>query len=350
MKRTYNIMLLISILAFAIIASASTAKIASAQGYPGPYYTVESSTNSSEIIMGPSPAVGQTFVATIKLHNVTNTNVPTGVSGIEVHLTWNNTLIEPVSFVNKIGLSGGVLTGPSILYGINPGFLDAAGNVISASPYTNATHFEVAGASTSGGWWGDGAEVAEITFKVDLQPVPFGTCPLALDFSDLADTNAASVAHDQVNATYTILSPTSETVTFQGVNYAVSIVSDSIVTAPANLGFQNYTNDGASLTFNVSSPDGYCNVTVPNNFMWSIPVNNWTVTVDDAAPPSQIITGDSSNTYVWFNFTAGPHVIMLKSTNVVPEFEATGLVLSLMATTLVIAAAATSLRRRKFFS
>ena len=223
-----------------------------------------------------------------------------------------------------------------------------AGNAIAQAPYTSATHYEVAGASTSGGWWGDGAEVAEITFKVDLQPQPFGTCPLAIDFSDLSDAHAAAVTHDVVNANYTILttSTTSETVSFQGVTYPVSIVSDSVVAAPANMGFQNYTNDGASMTFNVTSSDGFCNVTIPNNFMWSIPISNWTITVDTAAPLSKIVTSDSSNTYVWFNFTAGSHVIMLSSTNVVPEFEATSLMLFLMATTLIITAAATGLRRR----
>jgi hypothetical protein len=350
MKRIDNILLLISILTLTVIASASTFRIASAQGHAGPYYTVESATNSSTIKMGPSSAVGQTFTVAIKLYNVTTSNVAAGVSGIEVHLTWNKTLIEPVSSVNKIGLSGGVLMGPSILYGINPGFYDDAGNAITSAPYTNATHFNVAAASTSGAWWGDGAEVAEVTFKVDLQPQPFGTCPLALDFSDLADMSAQSVAHDQVDATYTILttSTTSETVTFQNVTYPVSIASDSIITAPANLGFENQTGDGASLTFNVTSPDGFCNVTVPNNFMWSIPTNNWTITIDNSAPLSQMITYDSANAYIWFNWsTAGNHVIKLMSTNYVPEFATMSLMLFLMSTTLIVTAAATGLKRRK---
>ncbi|MGD0979067.1 MAG: hypothetical protein ABR962_08005 [Candidatus Bathyarchaeia archaeon] len=346
MKRIDNILLLISILTLTVIASASTLKTASAQGYAGPYYTVESATNSSTIVMGPTSAVGQTFTATIKLYNVTTSDVAIGVSGIEVHLTWNKTLIEPVSFVNKIGLSGGVLTGPSILYGISPGFYDDAGNVIATAPYTNATHFNVAAASTSGAWWGNGAELAEITFKVDLQPQPFGTCPLALDFSDLADMNAASIAHDQVNATYTILttSTTPETITFQGVTYPVSIASDSQITAPANMGFQNYTNDGASLTFNVTSLDGFCNVTVPQNFM----SGNWNITVDNLAPQSSQINYDSANSYLWFNWsTTGNHVIMLTSSNVVPEFAATSLMLFLVATTLIVTTAATGLKRRK---
>lgn len=347
MKRIDNILVLISILTLAVIASASTLKTVSAAGYAGPYYTVESATNSSTIVMGPAPAVGQTFTATIKLYNVTTSDVPAGIAGIEAHFSWNNTLIEPVSFVNDIGQPGGVLTG-NILYAINPGFFDEIGNSIATAPYTNATQFEVAAASTTGAWWGDGAEVAAITFKVDLQPQPFGTCPLAFSFTDLADMSGNSVAHDAANATYTILTPNPETITFQGATYQVSIVTDSQITAPANMGFQNYTDDSASMTFNVTSTDGFCNVTVPNNFMWSNPTTAWTITVDGSQPQSYSITSDSMNAYLWFNWTgAGNHVIMLTSTNSVPEFAATGLILLLMATTLIVTTAATVLRRRK---
>lgn len=344
MKRIYNIVLLTSILTLAVFASASTVKMASALGHPGPYYSVE----PSETIMGPSPAVGQTFTVTVKLYNVTTANAAAGISGVEIHLTWNNTLIEPVSFVNKIGLSDGVLMGPGILYGIQPGLYDSAGNAINAPPYTNATHYKVAAASTSGPWWGNGT-VAGITFRVELQPQPFATCPLALDFTDLADTNAQAVPHELENATYKILTTTttSETVTFQGVNYTVSIASDSIITAPPNLGFQNYTNGGGSINFNATGLDGFCNVTIPKNLMWDI----WTVTIDGSnlASPNVTTTSDTTKTYVWFNFTSGPHVVTLSSTKAIPEFAATSLTLFLMVTTLIVAAVATSLRKRKLY-
>jgi len=353
MKRIYIIMLLISILTLTVIASASTFKIASAQGYPGPYYSVENAADNSSIVnMGPSPSIGQNFTVAIRLYNVTTSNVPAGIAGVEVHLTWNNTLIEPLNYTNFCGLTGGVLMGPTILYGIQPGFYDSAGNPVATAPYTNATHYVVAAASSSGGWWGDGALVAEITFKVDLQPQPFGTCPLAIDDADLSDALAAEVAYSLVNATYTITttSITPETVSFQGVTYPVSIASDSVITAPANMGFQNYTNGSASLTFNVTSPDGFANVTIPNDFMYSNPTDNWTILVDNAAPQSYMVTYDSSNAYVWFNWSgAGNHVIQLLSTNVVPEFAATSLMLFLIATTLIAIAAATVLKRRKLY-
>lgn len=342
MKKTYNIVLLVSIITLAIVASASTVMKASALAHP--YYTV----TPSETIMGPSPSINQTFTVTIKLYNATHANVPAGITGVEVHLRWNKTLIEPVSFVDEVGKPGGVLAGQTILYGISPGFFNSSGIKIATQPYTNATEYAEAGASSTGPWWGDNGTVAEITFKVVSQPQPSATCPIEFDFTDLVDATPSEVSHGVVNATYTILSPVTETVTFEGVNYQVTISSDSVVTAPENLGFQNNTSGGAMLTFNVTS-GGYCNVTVPNNFMYSVPVENWTVTVDGSTltTPNKAITTDSTNTYIWFNFTSDSHVIALTSTKVVPEFATPSLILILMTTTLIVATVATSLRKRK---
>lgn len=342
MKRICNIILLISILTLAVIASATTMKTASALGHPGPYYTVE----LSQAKIGPSPAVGQTFTVTVKLYNATTTSVPTGIGGAEIKLTWNTTLIEPVSFIDKLGTSGGVLM-PSILEVVPAGFYDSADNQIGAAPYTNATNYHVSGAATTAAWWGDNATVAVITFKVDLQPQPFATCPIELPFTDLATFYPAlEVAHDVENATLPILTMNTapETVTYNGVNYSLSIASDSIITAPANLGFAN-----ASITFNVTSPADFCNVTLPKNFMWDGSLANWNITVDGLAvtSPSAVLTADSTNSYLWFNFTAGNHVITIQSPSAVPEFGTTSLILLLMGTTLIATAAATSLRRRK---
>jgi hypothetical protein len=347
MKRIHSIMLLISILAIAVFATALTLKTTSAQGFPGAYYTIENvADNTSSITMGPSPAVGQQFTVAIKLYNATTANVGVGVGGVEVHITWNNTLIEPVSFVDKLGKTGGVLTGPGIIDAIQPGFFDSGGNAIATAPYSNATFYEVAAASTTGPWWGDGAEIAEITFKVDLQPQPWGTCPIGFAFADLDDVNSAPVTHHEVNATYTITTTTttSETVTYNTVNYPVSIASDSIITAPTNLGFVNNTDGSGTITFNVTSPDGYFNATVPNDFMWG----TWTVQVDGAASQIPVVTTDSANAYVWFNWTgAGNHVILLRSSNAVPEFGSPILMLFLTATALIATATAISFKRRK---
>ena len=169
-----------------------------------PVYSVE----PQNITMGPQPVVGENFTVAVRLCNVTTANVPAGVEGVEIHLTWNNTLIEPVSFVNDIGVSGvGPLVGSGVLYGINPGFYDNAHHLIAAPPYTDATNFNVAAASGAGPWWGNGT-VVEITFQVIYQPnasQPAAACALSLAYTDLADTNAVIVAHGTQNGYYTVL-------------------------------------------------------------------------------------------------------------------------------------------------
>jgi hypothetical protein len=80
--------------------------------------------------------------------------------------------------------------------------------------------------------------------------------------------------------------------------------------------------------------------------MWG----KWNVTVDDIllASPNVAITNDTTgNSYVWFNFTAGDHAIVLISQYYVPEFATTSLMLFLMITTIIGTIAATSLRKRK---
>jgi hypothetical protein len=344
MKRIYSIMLLITFLTVAAIASVSTVKLASAQA--GPYYAVE----PSQVLMGPSLAIGQEFNVTLKLYNVTTQNVPAGVQGIEVHFTWNSTLIQPVSFVSDVGISGvGPLT-TGILYGISPGFLDSQGNPIASAPYTNATHYEVAGAATGLAWWGDNATIAVITFQVVSQPSPYAICPLACDFTDMTDANSATPVFSVQNAVYTITTEQTVpyTITFEGVDYSGTIDTDSNVTAPV------FDNNTSTFNFTVTSPvngtvPGFCNVTFPNNFMWSQPVQtNWTVTIDNN--PDAVVTTDSANAYVWFNFTAGTHEIVIYSTNSVPEFPVTGLLLLLMGTTLIGAAATTRLRKKPSYS
>jgi len=343
MKKDYNIMLLLSILTLAVIASASTMRTASAQTYPGPYYAVE----PSQTTMGPSPAIGQTFTVNVTLRNVTHTNVPAGIQGVEIHLTWNTTLIEPISSTSKVGATGGVLIGPSILYALSPGFYDNQDNMIATAPYTNATHFEVAAASTVGPWWGDGT-IAQITFQVDQQPLPSATCPLAFDYTALRDANAVATTHSRANATYTISGTAYETVTYNAVNYPVAIVSDSIITAPTSLGLNTTSK---SITFNVTSTGSYCNVTIPKTLLSStVDESNWTITVNGSAVtlPNEVITDNSTHAFLWFNFTAGNNVIVISATQVIPEFAATNLILFVMATTLIVTATAKTLRRRKF--
>lgn len=353
MKRIYNIMLMVSILTLSVIASASTLKIASATTHAGPYYTID----PLKTIIGPMPAVGHNFTVAVKLLNVTGDNAPPGVQGVEIHVTWNNSIIEPLSFESHVGNSvDGVLLGPSILAGISPGFYKTDTNAfpVTSPPYTNATFFNYAVASSSGPWWSNmttSGIIAFLTFKVDSQPLPYANT--TLDIQDqlpfLVDATGGSVAHDAEDGTLLITNTmtTNETVTFAGVgNYDLSIASDTTLNITAPPTFSN-TTGAPLLSFNVTSPDGFCNVTVPYNFMWG----TWTVKVDDtplASPNVAVTTDTTGNSYVWFNFTAGDHAIVLTSTQYVPEFATTSLMLFFMIITIVGTIAATNLRKRKF--
>lgn len=352
MKKLYMIMLLTSILAFAVFATASSFKTASAQNIAvDPYYSITPAVT-------PVTAVGDEFAVTLSLNNVTTDNVPAGIQGVEVHLAWNTSLIVPLNFTSYVGTSTGPLLSP-VIYGLNSGFYDINNTIILSAPYTNAATYNVAGASTGGSWWSANSTagtIAVLYFQVISAPTPpFTVCPLTWNFTDLVDSLAAEVTHVDVNATVLMKATSTFTgsINFVGIDWPISIASDSNVTLTTNLGFQNISNDGASFMFNVenyTSDDvyGWCNVTVPNNFMWSVPTNNWTVLVDSASPSSMQFASDSNNWYIWFNFSSGIHTVTLDSTNVVPEFPVPSLLMILMAATLIGAGVATNLRKRKF--
>jgi hypothetical protein len=349
MKRIYNIILMVSILALSVIASASTLKIASAKTHSGPYFTID----PLKTTIGPMPAVGQNFTVAVKLLNVTSDNAPIGISGIEIHVTWNHTLIEPLSFESHVGNSvDGVLLGPSILPGISPGWYldDTNAHPIISAPYTNATFFNYAAASSSGPWWSNmttSGIIVYLTFKVDQQPMPYANSTIHLEDSlaYLVDAASGQVPHSADDGTLLVTNPltTDETVIFAGVgNFTVSITSDTTLNITAPPTFSN-TTGVPLLRFNVTSPDGFCNVTIPYNFM----SGNFSVTVDGNTMTPTVLSGSVAS-YVWFNFTAGDHAIVITSQYYIPEFATTSLLLFLMITTMVGTIVATSLRKRKF--
>lgn len=142
------------------------------------------------IIKDSTITPGTLFTVTVKLYNATADIVPNGLQGVEIHLTWDNSLIEPVSFVNMIGQSGGVLN-PTVLYGLDPGFYDELGNKLTSPPYTNAKYYKVAGASTGNPWYGSTGTIATITFKA----IAVGKCAISFKFTDLVDSLIVSIDH-----------------------------------------------------------------------------------------------------------------------------------------------------------
>jgi len=184
------------------IASISMIRLTVAQNHPGPYFRVEPAT----VTMGPSPSVNQTFTVAVKLYNVTTDNAPNGIAGLDIVFKWNTTLLEPLSFVDKIGALDGVLIAP-VLYGKGAGFYNETDQKIMQPPYTNATYYRVAAATTEADWWGNGT-VMEITFNVTYQPhepEPFANCILLIAFTDLYDVAINPVAHEKEDGFYEVL-------------------------------------------------------------------------------------------------------------------------------------------------
>jgi hypothetical protein len=185
------------------ITSISMIRLTVAENHAGPYFKVEPAT----VTMGPSPCINQTFTVAVKLYNVTTDNAPNGIAGLEIIFKWNTTLIEPLSFVNKIGALDGVLVSP-VLYGKDAGFYDETEQKITNPPYTNATSYRVAAATTVADWWGNGT-VMEITFNVTYQPhepEQSASCTLLIAFTDLYDVSINPVAHEKEDGYYEVLS------------------------------------------------------------------------------------------------------------------------------------------------
>jgi hypothetical protein len=303
----------------------------------GPYFKVEPET----IELGPQSAINDTFTASIRLYNVTTNNVPVGVSGVEVHFTWNSSLVQPVSFTNKIGASGGVLN-PTILYGINPNFYNATPPSHAVVPPENASYYLVSAASTGEPWWGNGT-VVEITFKLLYKPtlsegaVKFN---FTLVFTDLIDASVVPVEHREYDALCKILpSPETFNVVWESATYPVAIESDSKVSVPENLAL-NFT--GKTISFNITTGDGYINITIPKNLMKCDTPSDWTVTVDGAGVNADI-NGNATHTSIYIPLLElGDHTITIKSTWIVPEFP-----LLMLLITLVVLTPLTSLMAKK---
>ncbi|MEM2129125.1 MAG: hypothetical protein QXZ70_00850 [Candidatus Bathyarchaeia archaeon] len=489
MKKSFTLLILLALLASTLVFSNYLAKPAS--GSAKPYYKVE----PEEITFGPESALNEEFNVTIKLYNATSDIVPDGIQGVEVHFKWDNSLIQPVSYSTKLGQTGGVLN-PSVLTTLD-GLYDEAGEKITSPPYTNATYYKVAGASTGDAWYGSEGIIATITFKVIYQPEWWyheSSCVLNLTFTDLVDSNIVSVDHEKYNGYYeivglnpspvpvikvvpstvsmgpdadlgktftvavemhdvnpdglpspygiygvevwlewndTLIKPVSYTqyvgndtvgvlnspvffvydnltdssymvaasslppaepwsgsgkiveITFQVVfqkvqpypdlsclinitfsdvqmlpddklfaiyvphttesgsyeihqfpkvntysvtagsqTFNVAIESDSIIFAPTNLGVDLVAK---TITFNVTTTDGYCNVTIPKGLM----TGPWTVYIDGSN--STFVSSESStNTYLWFEFAEGEHVIVIEATWIVPEYPSALLLLMML--------------------
>jgi hypothetical protein len=293
------------------------------------YYSVEpvaiapltdtnSSMNGLETPSSPSP-VGQNFTVEIHLRNATITNISIGVAGVEVHFYFGNILnyCTPTGFVNMLGLSGGVLVGPAILYAIPAGFYDNADNLITAPPYTNATQYVVLGASASGPWFGIDGLVANVTFMITRQPNPLLSepdfyTPLQITASNLVDWNGNLILFNLIQGTLCIdtaaIGPPGHDVFVTNVNPSRTVVGRGYVSSmnvTVRAGVWEYSE-----TFNLTAyantiPIGSQNVTLSAytfsnvTFTWNLTglaYGNYTMSAYAEPVPNEVSTADNNYT------------------------------------------------------
>jgi thermitase len=242
-----------------------------------PLIDVNASVYGLETSPSPSP-VRQNFTVEIHLRNATSDNVANGVGGVEAHFDFSNILnyCTPVGFSDMIGQAGGALAGPSILYGINPGFYEDSTKLfpVNGPPYTNARFFNVAAASASGPWNGADGVVATITFQITSQPPqgqPNFYAPLHIVYSPdyLVDYNEALVPFVDILGTLQI-----------DATGPLSAITAEVRVAPLNL-----KSHGRWTAGYIGLPEGF-NV---SDIDTSSLLLNGTVMVDPSAP---VLTGD----------------------------------------------------------
>jgi hypothetical protein len=254
------------------------------------------------VVQNPSLVPGSTFLINVSLYNATVGNVPAGVSGVEIHLSWNNSVIRPLSFVDKITAADGALAGTSVLYGIVPGFFDSSDIRISAPPFTNATTYKAAAGSTTGPWWGSGT-IVRINFTV----VSVGRSDLTLTFTDLTDINANEVDHYVQNGVFDNRVPPPPPPPATLCINPASIINSSM-TPPSsfqiNLSIVNAVNlaiFGFGLSFNSSVLQATSAVWSWNGSALGLQINNGPGVINGSSSISPPITGNVPLVTVNFN-------------------------------------------------
>jgi hypothetical protein len=263
-----------------------------------PLTNINSSVNGLETPATPSP-VGQYFYVEIHVIGATEANVPGGLSGVEVHFDFGAILAyaQVINFTNELGTPGGVLTGPpsSLISAIQAGFYDNSDHAVSVPPYTGATRYEVASASTQIQGWNDAdGLVAVILFQITGQPSqPDFYATMNNIFSDLTDINADEVTFDVIQGSLHLDASAAEQFYGLVVNVvgsgsvtknpsAATYPSGTIVTLTAvpavNWTFQSWSGD-VSGTQNPVNVTMNANKTVTATFV-QISAANYTLTVN----------------------------------------------------------------------
>ena len=116
-------------------------------------------------------------------------------------------------------------------------------------------------------------------------------------------------------------------------NYTIIITTNSSISPVPFL----YSINDTKIWFNVTGPagmTGFCNVSIPKNFMWCDTMDDWQINVNGEHITPQTVD-DENYTYLYFTYTTSINTIEIISQYMVPEFPSALLILILIFTTLV---------------
>ncbi|MEM2780472.1 MAG: hypothetical protein QW791_06345 [Candidatus Bathyarchaeia archaeon] len=118
-----------------------------------------------------------------------------------------------------------------------------------------------------------------------------------------------------------------------GKKYTLFILSNSTISD------LNFSQEQKKLSFNVEGPlgtEGFCNVTIPKELL-NANHTEWIVLVDGANPKHLVITWNTTQTFIYLTYAHSVHLVEIKGTYVVPEYNIITAILTLMTlTTLII--------------
>jgi len=173
--------------------------------------------------------------------------------------------------------------------------------------------------------------LAHITFKVLKE----GASNFHLYDSNLQDPDFNPIDHTTKDGYFS--TPTEEIdvineVEVLGNNYTIIITTNSSLSP---VPFQ-YDTIMAKIWFNATGPagmTGFCNVSIPKNFMWCDTMDDWQINVNGEPTTYQAVE-DAERIYLYFTYPTSINTVEITSQYMVPEFQPTLLMLILIIATL----------------
>ena len=133
-------------------------------------------------------------------------------------------------------------------------------------------------------------------------------------------------------------------INYAGGSYDVPIFTNSTVTAFV------FDSNAKQIAFNVTGPPGtgFSNVTIPKALLNASALSEWTVTFDgqNLTPQQFDITQNAEYVFVYLNYTHSAHVITIRGTQLVPEFQPDILPVALAILLIIVAIVAVRQRRK----